>query len=103
MLLNSRTLATLKGEAVFDVRGSARPLFLATAAGAMVLWHGLFAVRCERGCVDVRVTVVQGMAWLHGVTGTDWTLVRAGEHGHVWIDARSERTRGFEYPVVDNR
>ena len=103
MLLSSRALATLKGEAVFDLRGSTKPLFLATAAGGMVLWRGLFAVRCERGCVDVRVSVVQGMAWLNGVTGTDWTLVRAGEHGHVWIDARSERTRGYEYPVVETR
>ena len=103
MLLNSRTLATLKGEALFDVRGSAPPLFVATAAGGMVLWDGLFAVRCERGCADVRVSVVQGAAWLHGATGTDWTLVRAGEHGHVWLDGGSERTRGYEYPGVAKR
>jgi ferric-dicitrate binding protein FerR (iron transport regulator) len=94
------TIATLKGEAVIEVARSTHPMFLGTAASGAALLAGTYAVRCERGCYELKLTVGTGHGWLMGATGTGFVYVWPGVRARAPEGADAERVHGYQYPEV---
>jgi len=94
-------VATLKGEAVFEVTEAERVVFLGTMEGTVILRPGSYAVRCELGCTALRVTVgPQGRAYLNGASRLAWARLDAGEHGEVRYPYDPVHTTGHQYPEL---
>jgi hypothetical protein len=96
--------AHLDGEATIEVGAVDRALFLETTSGTALLMSGTYAVRCVKGCKEMRLTVGTGYAALRGDSTTAKVVLKSGEFGRAPRGGAAERTEGGKgYPVIVSR
>ena len=97
-------IATLKGEALIEVSDADGVMYVGTPAGGAVMLPGNYGLRCELGCITLKVTVgLIGKLWIKGTTGTQWTFWPLGSREHGWVRQYidPQKSAGGEgYPVV---
>ncbi len=96
--------AHLDGAATIEVGEVDRALFLETTSGTALLMSGTYAVRCVKGCKEMRVTVGTGYASIRGDSTTPRVALKKGEFGRAPRSGAAERTEGGTgYPVIVQR
>ena len=96
--------AHLDGAATIEVGEVDRALFLETTSGTALLMSGTYAVRCVKGCKEMRVTVGTGYASIRGDSTTARVALKKGEFGRAPRGGAAERTEGGAgYPVIVQR
>ena len=91
----------LEGEATIEVSKADGDLFLETPAGKVLLYTGMYAVRCEVDCTEMLITVGAGLAHVQGNSPKTRLMLTAGQFGRVPADGTPERATGGEgYPKI---
>ena len=103
--LGSQTLLTgaLDGEAVIQVPDTGSyTLILTTPAANLMLYKGVFAIRCPPRATEALLTVERGTAWGFGLDmkRTDGIQIDSTRFARIPRSGKVELTNGEGYPVV---
>ena len=95
-------MAILEGEASINLSQGDRAMRIKTSAGGALLMPGNYAVRCERSCAAMLLTVSAGRAMIRADTAKMGLTILSGGKGRVWKAGAAERVAGGPgWPVVE--
>lgn len=95
-------LASLDGEAAFDVSSAEGLVQLKTWTGRVRFDKGTYAIRCAPGCAAMLVTVGAGLATIVSDTTKPGVLLHSGEKGQLPKNGVPEKVTGAgkEWPAL---